>query len=356
MNNIGDNGDFGPLGWTDNPFTFNIMPELFVGYNNEVDSILHSVNLGDKFSLLLGPTGSGKTTMLMMLMTKFQNYEHVLYIPKPPKDPTEWVTVFGRFVRPGFPRSLFSRGNGTTLYTLSETLNSKLDGNKCILFVDEAHEASIESLEWLRTITDQTDGLSIVLAGLPVFDGMLKSKLETFLKRVNTKVELSTLTKSETRELIKKRVESKGGEDIKPFTSDSVDYIYEKTGGFPREVIRSCGQIVRDAMSKNITTIDTGFLRETERPEERVSLEAISELPERQRIVLETLADKGELTPSEIIRNADIAGYKDSDNAVRSINNLLKRLMNEKLVERAKRGKTYKYRVSGKYQSLTVKA
>jgi type II secretory pathway predicted ATPase ExeA len=349
-------GDFGSLGWSENPFTFNIMPELFVGYNNEVDAILHSVNLGDKFSLLLGPTGSGKTTMLMMLMTKFHNYEHVLYIPKPPKNPADWVSVFDRFVKVGFPRSLFSRGNGTTLYTLSETLNTKLGGSKCILFVDEAHEASIESLEWLRTITDQTDGLSIVLAGLPVFDGMLKSQLETFLKRVNTRVELSTLTKSETRELIKKRIESKGGEDIKPFTIDSVDYIYEKTGGFPREIIRSCGESVLGAMKKNITTIDIGFLRETERPEERVSLEALSDLPERQRAVLETLAEKGELTPSEVIRHAAIEGYKDSDNAVRSINNLLKRLMKEKLVERAKRGKTYKYRVSGKYQSLTVKA
>jgi len=348
--------EFGSLGWKDNPFTFNIMPNLFVGYNKEVDSILHSVNLGEKFSLLLGPTGSGKTTMLMMLMTKFQNYEHVLYIPKPPKESAEWVTVFSKLIKPGFPKSIFSKGNGATLYTLSETLNRKLNGNKCVLFVDEAHEASIESLEWLRTITDQTDGLSIVLAGLPVFDSILKSKLETFLKRVNTRVELSTLTKSETRELIKKRIESKGGEDIKPFTSDSLDYIYEKTGGFPREVIRSCGEIVVNAMNKNITTVDTGFLKETETPEQRVSLEAISELPERQRIVLEALAERGELTPSEVIRNTEIEGYKDNDNAVRSINNLLKRLMKEGLVERAKRGKTYKYRVSGKYQSLTVRA
>ena len=67
-----DNGAFGSFGWKDNPFTFNIMPELFVGYNNEVDNILHSVNMSEKFSLLLGPTGSGKTTMLMMLISKLQ--------------------------------------------------------------------------------------------------------------------------------------------------------------------------------------------------------------------------------------------------------------------------------------------
>jgi len=351
-----NNGDFRTFEWQANPFTFNIMPELFVGYNKEVDSILHSVNLGDKFSLLLGPTGSGKTTMLMMLMSKFHNYDNVIYIPKPPTEPVEWITVFRKFTKESILKSIFSKGNQISLYTLSEALNKKLNGNKCILFVDEAHEASIDSLEWLRTITDQTEGLSIVLAGLPVFDEMLKNRLETFLKRVSTRVELSTLTKSETRELIKKRIESKGGDDIKPFTSDSIDLIFESTGGFPREIIRSCGDIVQDAMKKNITTIDMDFIKETERPESRVSLDTINDLPKRQRIVLETLAQKGELTPSEVIRNADIAGYKDNENAIRSINNLLKRLMNENLVERKRRGKTYKYHVSGKYQSLTVKA
>ena len=198
---------FDSFGWGGNPFTFNIMPELFVGYNNEVDNILHSVNTGNKFSLLVGPTGSGKTTMLMMLITKFQNYDHVIYIPKPPKECSDWVKVFSKFTRSGLFKSLFSKDNGTTIYSLSNKLNDKLGNRKCVLFIDEAHEASVDSLEWIRAITDQTNGLSVVLAGLPTFENMLKDKLETLLKRVSEKVELSTLTKSEMRELIKKRIE-----------------------------------------------------------------------------------------------------------------------------------------------------
>ncbi|RLI97502.1 MAG: hypothetical protein DRO99_02950 [Candidatus Aenigmatarchaeota archaeon] len=346
---------FTNFGWQGNPFTFNIMPELFVGYNKEVDNILHSVNMGTKFSLLLGPTGSGKTTMLMMLITKFHNFDNVIYIPKPPKESADWVTVFGKFTKPCFPKSIFSKGSSTNLYNLSETLNKKLNGDKCVLFVDEAHEASVVRLEWLRTITDQTNGLHIVLAGLPVFECMLKSKLETFLKRISTKVELSTLTKSETRELIKKRIESMGGDDIRPFTSDTIEYVYSKTGGFPREVIKLCSEIAHNASLRGISTIDMNFMKETEKPEERISLETIAELPERQRLVLEALADRGEMTPSQIVKKIDIE-YKDKDNAVRSINNILRRLMKEGLVDRNKRGKTYKYKVSGKYQSLTVRA
>lgn len=342
--------------WETNPFTFNILPDLFVGYDREVSEIVSGLKSRNKFSLLLGPTGSGKTTFLKSLVKKFGNYDYVLYLSKPPKEPEDWLTVFREITKPGFFRSVFSRGNGPNLYSLGEAMNRKLKNKKCLLFVDECHEASLDSLEWLRTITDQTENLFIALAGLPVFEKILKSNLETFMRRVETRIELSNLTKAETRELIKKRIENEGGEDIKPFTANAVEYIYERTGGFPREVLRICNDMVQKALRKNITTIDLDFLKESETPETRISLEAISELPERQRLVLETLSKKGELTPSELISNLKLDGYKDRENAVRSVNNLLRRLMTEGLADRTRKGKTYRYRVSGKYQSLMVEA
>jgi type II secretory pathway predicted ATPase ExeA len=340
--------------WETNPFTFNILPELFIGYDKEVNEVVGGLKSGNKFSLLLGPTGSGKTTFLKSLVNRFNGYDYVLYLSKPPKKPEDWLTVFREIIKPRF--SIFSRGNGPSLYNLSEVINRKLKDKKCLLFVDECHEASLDSLEWLRTITDQTENLFIALAGLPVFEKILKSNLETFMRRVETRIELSNLTKAETRELIKKRIENEGGEDIKPFTANAVEYIYERTGGFPREILRICNDLVQKALRKNITIIDLDFLKESETTETRISLETINELPERQRIVLETLSKKGELTPSELISNLKLDGYKDRENAVRSVNNLLRRLMSEGLADRTRRGKTYKYKVSGKYQNLMVEA
>jgi len=337
--------------WNSNPFTFQITPAIFVGCTKELNDMATGLQSGNKFSLLLGPTGSGKTTMLKFLEQKFQG-ERIIYIPKPPRDASEWVTVFEKVTK----RRFSIRKSNINLYNLNEHVKKSLKGRRLLLFVDECHEASNESLEWLRSLTDQIDGLSVVMAGLPVFESTMKSSLETFMRRVATKIELGNLSRSETRELIKRRIEMSGGSDIRPFSHNIIDYVYERTGGFPREVLRVCNELSIKAMERNITTIDTDFLRETDAPEARLSTDRIASLPERQKLIIETLAKHGELTPADIISRLDIEEYKDKENGVRSVNNVLRRLMKEKLVERRKSGKAYVYKVSDRFQTLLVQA
>ena len=157
--------------WDSNPFTFQILPELFVGYERETNSLMNGLQSGNKFSLILGPTGSGKTTMIKSMMNDLKDeYEHVMYLPKPPRDQADWVSVFHDFTSPGLLRSLFSRGNGVNIYNLSDAVNKRLSGKRVLLFVDECQESSSESMEWLRALTDHIDSLHIVMAALPVFE------------------------------------------------------------------------------------------------------------------------------------------------------------------------------------------
>lgn len=344
--------------WNSNPFAFKIMPELFVGHNAEVEKIISGMTNGSKLSLLLGPTGSGKTTMIRNVVSKIRQNGNmkIIYIQKPPKDPKDWILIFDSLVKPGFIKSIFSRSKSITLYDLCEHVNKKLGDRRCLLFVDEAHEASIESMEWLRTLMDHVDNLHILMAGLPVLENILKEKLETFIRRITSKIELTNLNKSEMRELMKKRIESSGGNDIYPFTAETVNFIYDKTGGFPREVLRMCNELTEKAMERNITNIDLDFIKESTTVESKISIEMINELPEKQRELLEMLASKGEMTPSEIIKNVNKKEYKNRDNAVRAVNNILRRLMKDKLVERKRIGKAYKYKISTKYQTLMVTA
>lgn len=335
--------------WNEHPFTFRILSDFFVGYEDEKNRAVQSIRNGDKFLLILGPTGSGKTTFLRYLSSVFDG-RGVIYLPKPPEDPAEWVVVFRKIWKPRF--SLLRRSQDVDLFNLTEKLNDRADKG-LVLFVDECHEASIESLEWLRAIVDQTDNLLLVMAGLPVFEKILKENLETLMKRVTNTIKLSNLTRYETRELIKRRVEGMGGEDIKPFTPETVEYIYEKTGGFPREILRECNELVSRAYQRNVSVIDISFVRDSSQ-KERIKLDSMAVLPERQRGIINVLAEGGSMTPSEIVSKLDPAEYKSKDNAIRSVNNLLRRLMGEGLVERQRTGKSYKYRVSGKFQSLMV--
>ena len=343
--------------WESNPFTFQILPDMFVGYERETNSLLNSLQSGNKFSLILGPTGSGKTTLVKSMMNRVNgDFNHIMYLPKPPRNHEDWLAVFHEFTSQGFLKSIFSSGNGVNIYNLSQVLNDRLSDRRVLMFIDECQESSPESMEWLRALTDHVENLYVVMAALPVFESILKSKLESLLRRVGTKVELTTLTKSETRELIKKRISKTGGDDIKPFTGGTIDYIFQRTGGFPREVLRICSELVQEAVNKNISTIDTDFINETRQPEQRLSIEALDTLPERQRMIVDVLSKGGEMTPSGIIDALDIEEYKNRDNAVRSVNNLLRRLMKEGLAERKRVGKTYRYFVSSKFQTLMVEA
>lgn len=346
--------------WESNPFSFRILPDLFVGHEGEINKILNGVSNGSKYTLILGPTGSGKTTMLKYLYGMFHNqkdFDYVFYLSKPPKDPVDWIMVMEDITHRGVLSFIFSaRKSGINLYNLSDEVNRKLKQKRCLMLIDECHEASLDSLEWLRAITDQIDNLYIILAGLPVFDKILKSNLETFMRRITANIELTNLTKSETRELIKKRIEHFGGNDIQPFTNNTLEFIYEQSGGFPREVLRLCDELTQKALEKRITTIDLEFLKESEVSKRRMSLDALEHLPERQRMILDVLSQNEEMTPNEIIEEMALEEYKDKDNAVRSVNNLLRRLMKEKLVERKRIGKTYKYSITGAIKTLMVEA
>jgi type II secretory pathway predicted ATPase ExeA len=346
------------FGLDGNPFVFKILPELFVGYENETNSLIENISSGCKFSLIVGPTGSGKTTMMKNLINKIDGYGRVFYVPKPPNDPDEWKRIFTEIVKPGFFKRLFFKPKmrDITIYEVGEWINKRSKGKRLLLLVDECHESARESLEWLRTLTDQVENLSLVLAGLPTFEKRLMEELETFRRRIENRFELTNLTSAETRELIKKRIEWVGGEDVKPFTSNSVQFVYDKTNGFPREVIRKCSDLLQNALEQNMSTIDTEFLRHTTGHQARTSMESVEELPYRQKRILEILSTGGDMTPSQIVKQMGPDDYNDPGNAVRSVNNILRRLMADKMVIRERKGKAYKYKIDPKVQTMFVNA
>ena len=340
--------------WRSNPFSFKIVPEIFTGYVDEVNKMMGGIQDGVRFSLLVGPTGSGKTTLLKNIEKKLGDKVRLIYLPKPPNDPKDLIDIFATNLRGGFLEKLSTRE--LNLYNLGDFINKKVGGEKIIFLIDEAQEASQQTLEWLRALSDQTENISIVMAGLPQFEKNLKDNLETLLRRVTLKVELGNLNKSEVKELIKRRVENSGGSDTRPFTDDCINFIYEKTAGFPREVLRVCDQLVQKAASKNLTIIDKDFLDVEENTAQRTSTQVLEELPERQKQVLDILSKNTALTPTELAAKVEMNEYKSKDNAIRALNNILIRLMKDNLIIRKKIGKAYKYEVAPKTQSLLVTA
>lgn len=349
---------FSKFGWNGNPFTLQIPPKIFIGYEAQVKAVLRHISEKHKIAVIIGPTGAGKTTMLKWVETNHPSIK-TLYISKPPSKPEEFVQIF----LDAFPLSFFQKllGRKPNLYNLNEYMNRKLNEKQFLILLDESHETNKEVFEWLRVLVDQTENISLVLAGLPVLEDKIKQTLETFDQRITSRIKLVALNGPETLELIRKRIESRGGSGIKPFTDEAVRAIFSKTGGFPREILKLCDRLVNDAIEKGIDTIDgKDILEYKEVKEEPVSavqqpVQTLVELPAKQRKILEALSQKTWLTPSDLAEHLK-EGYKSKEHAIRSINNILKRLMLDGLVQRESRGKAFMYSLTPKTKTIMVES
>jgi len=191
---------FSKFGWKENPFVLKIDPKLFVGYNEQVKAVSNHIQNKHKIALITGRTVAGKSTFLKWL--EMNSDTSKLYVSKPPEKPEELINLFTDIFGLSFFEKLF--GKRPTLYNLPNYINKKLKSEHLVFLVDEAHETNKDVLEWLRVLTDQIDKISLVVAGMPILEQKLKSELETFDQRITTRINLSALSKSETRELVER--------------------------------------------------------------------------------------------------------------------------------------------------------
>ncbi len=341
------------IGWSGNPFTFSINPFLCVGYEEQRNALLSAIEEKQSMIMVAGPTGSGKTSLLKWVAVNMPADFDWIYVGKPPAEAQELVDIFNnKYGSPWFLRMLIP--NIKNAYQIPDFLNKRLKGKHLVLFFDEAHEAPLQMLEWMRVLGDQIASVSIVLSGLPLLESKLKNNLETLRNRITARIEVLSLTKEEMRVMIARRIESVGGRGTEPFTPEALDALYEKTGGFPREVLRLCAELVSFATRHGAYSITVGMIGDRKQ-ESSTSLQALEVLTPMQREVVELLG-ASPASPGDIANKLALEKYKTRQHAVRSVNNVLIRMMSEGMVERTRKDKAYVYHLSPKLRTLVVKA
>lgn len=345
------------LGWKGNPFTLSINSGVFVGYDVQINAVMRHISEQHKIAIITGPTGVGKTSMMKWI--EKNNSMKTIYVSKPPSEPGEFTQIFIDYFPLGFVDRIF--GRKLNLYNLNSYVNRRLKGKQLLILLDESHETGKDVLEWLRVLVDQIDNVSLVLAGLPHLEDRIRQTLETFDQRITSRIKLLALNEAETAELIKKRIESEGGSGTNPFTEEAVIEIYKKTGGFPREILKLCDRLVNEAIDNGKSAIgksDVGEYREIkEEPVAAVQqpVHNLSDLPQKQKKIIDAISQKTWLTPADL---SELLGrdYKTREHAIRSINNILKRLMFDGFVQRESRGKAFIYSLTPKAKTMTVES
>jgi general secretion pathway protein A len=138
-----------------------------------------------------------------------------------------------------------------------------------VIFIDEAQNVNNKQLELVRSLlnyeTNTQKLVQIVLSGqLELKDRLANERNRAVASRVSTYSILSPLTFEETREMIihRCRFENIGN----PFTPDSIEKIYEVSGGVPRSVLKICAFAYHIKEIENLSEITPEFV-EMSQPE-----------------------------------------------------------------------------------------
>lgn len=271
------------FGFKERPFQLVPNPEyLFLSRSHE-EAIAHlnyAISHGDGFVEISGEVGTGKTTLCRAFLGGLDDSTEVAYIFNPRLKPLELL----RAINDEF--GIDSSADNTK--ELIDTLNTfllerKSQGKNTILLVDEAQNLDADVLEQLRLLsnleTNTSKLLQIILVGQPELRKMLDSfELRQLRQRITLSWYLTPLSRKETRNYIRHRVNIASNKNEDKFTEPAYRMIYNYSGGIPRLINIACDRALLTAFGFNRRKV-TGSIC-------RASIDELKARGERPRVLL----------------------------------------------------------------------
>lgn len=234
-------------GFSEDPFA--LTPDvkfLFLTDNHQriLDSLVHGITQKKGFSLVMGVLGSGKTTLMLHLISILDPQVKTVFIDRPPRTFEELLEaiLLGLGLQPEGP------DKSSMLWQFNAHLQKDLaPGESVLICVDEAQNLGEEVMEELRLLANpdpRTPGPPIVqelfVGDLSIEEKLKARNLRQLLQRITTTCRLEPLSPKESAQYIAHRLNGAGGVDSEIFTPDAVDSICRMSGGIPRAVNMLC--------------------------------------------------------------------------------------------------------------------
>ncbi len=222
-------------------------------------SLARAIEMASGPGLLVGPAGTGKTLLCLMLAEQFRHTYSVVTLASA-RLATRRALLQNILFELGLPYR--DRDEGELRLALMDYLEP---GSACpnglLLLVDEAHTLPLRLLEEIRLITNLTrEGLPrvrLVLAGGPQLEERFTSpKLATFQQRIAARCYLHPLPHDETCEYVRRRIATAGEQCDAIFTADALTAVHRVTEGIPRLINQVCDLALLMAAAGGKFTID----------------------------------------------------------------------------------------------------
>ncbi|MBU0543791.1 MAG: AAA family ATPase [Proteobacteria bacterium] len=256
-------------GFNNKPFEITPDPRFFYLSENHKEALAHlryAIREGKGFSVVTGEVGTGKTTLVHMILSTLDENVRIANIFNPlmePDDFLDYVCVDLGIREEGGG----TRGQNITLlyHFLLECFERK---DKVFLIIDEAQNLDKKLLEEVRLLTNLETSrnklLHVILLGQPELNKTLADeKFRALKQRITTRYNLNALNFAETQEYILFRLKKAGARNLTLFDNGAVKAIYKYSNGIPRLINIVCDNALITAFSRDLSRIRKPVILET---------------------------------------------------------------------------------------------
>jgi general secretion pathway protein A len=253
--------------FTERPFEITPDPMFVYLSEQHQEALAHlryAVREGKGFSVITGEAGTGKTTLVHMLLSKLDSRVRTSFIFNPILDQADFLNYVCDDL------GIESQGMKTRGQSLKALHNFLLDcfarDEKVFLIIDEAQSLSPELLQEVRLLTNLETSkkklLHVILLGQPELNTTLdEARFRPLKQRITVRYHLSSLNRKETGAYIVHRLKRAGSRDIAIFDKSALDRIYDYSRGIPRLINIICDNALLTAFSQEKNRIGKKIIR-----------------------------------------------------------------------------------------------
>ena len=249
---------------------FEITPDPNFVYFSEVHQealahLTYAIREGKGFSVITGEAGTGKTTLVHVLLSRLEGGVRTSYIFNPIMDRADFLNYICDDL--GIESQGF-KTRGQSLAALHGFLLGCYERNeKVFLIIDEAQSLDPALLQEVRLLTNFETATSkllhVILLGQPELDRILKeARFRPLKQRIAVRFRLRPLKRKETKEYILFRLKKAGSKRLKIFDGGAVKEIYRYSRGIPRLINILCDNALLTGFSQEENRIGKAIVRD----------------------------------------------------------------------------------------------
>jgi len=232
-------------------------------HSRAIAHLKYGLQQNEGFIVVTGEVGAGKTTIIGHLRESLDRHKYVSTTIVSTNLKSEEIL---RMISAGLNLSPKAEDKASIILEIESFLHDCVRRNKrCLIFVDEAQNLSMDALEELRMLSNiHVSGIAPVqlfLLGQPQFRRVLSSPdLQQLRQRVIASYHLGPLNSADTKNYILHRLQRVGWQDRPSFTESSFDLIYKYTEGVPRRINTLCSRILLYCYLEDLDAIDSDVI------------------------------------------------------------------------------------------------